>query len=83
MRLFCDACDPSQAKREYLSGEPASNFVFPSAVDAFKKQFAHLEGAASGAPGGAGASRELRRQAQSLPREQMVRMLALDACRWL
>jgi hypothetical protein len=52
-------------------------------VDAFKKQFAHLEGAASGAPGGAGASRELRRQAQSLPREQMVRMLALDACRWL
>jgi hypothetical protein len=59
-----------QAKREYMTGEAASQFVFPSAVDNFKRQFAHLEGAAAG---GVGATRELRRQAQSLPREQMVR----------
>ncbi len=68
-----------QAKREYVTGEAASHFMFPSAVDNFRRQFAHLEGAASVA-GGAGASRELRRQAQSLPREQMVRAAEPGAC---
>jgi hypothetical protein len=65
-----------QAKREYVTGEAASHFVFPSAIDHFKRQFAHLEAGGApgvGAGGGGGASRELRRQAQSLPREQMVR----------
>jgi mitogen-activated protein kinase 1/3 len=66
-----------QAKREASGGEAASNFVFPSAVDAFKRQFAHLEGASAagggaGAVEGAGPVRELRRQAQSMPREQMA-----------
>lgn len=51
-----------QAKREYYSGERPSGFQFPSAVDNFKRQFAHLEG---------GGARDLRRQANSLPREQM------------
>ena len=50
-----------QAKREYVAGEAASRFMFPSAVDNFKRQFAKLEGTAP----------ELRRQAQSLPREHM------------
>ncbi len=65
-----------QAQREYLAGEAPSRFIYPSAVDNFKRQFAYLEagGAAGSAAGGAGASRELRRQAQSLPREQMVRV---------
>ena len=59
------------AKREfYNTSEAPSGFVFPSAVDNFKRQFAHLEG--GGLPAGSpGAVRELRRQAQSLPREQM------------
>ena len=69
-----------QAKHEYLTGEKGSTFVFPSAVDAFKRQFAHLE---AGGPGAAaGGARELRRQAQSMPREQMVRACAARAsCR--
>ena len=74
------------AKRDFLGGvEHASGFVYPSAVDAFKRQFAHLEAAnAASAPGGmaSGASRELRRQAQSMPRENMVRCAGRgrDAC---
>lgn len=65
-----------QAKREYTQGEASGNFVFPSAVDVFKRQFAHLEEranavAAGGAEAGAtpGSARELRRQGVSLPRE--------------
>ena len=58
-----------QAKREYTAGETPANFVFPSAVDNFKRQFAYLEGGGQPMASGAG----LRRQAQSLPREQMVR----------
>ena len=54
-----------QAKREYESGETPSRFVFPSAVDNFKRQFAHLE---------AGGNRAVARQANSLPREQSVRL---------
>ena len=61
-----------QAKREYTAGEAPSNFMFPSAVDNFKRQFAYLEsGGQPMASGAAGSG--LRRQAQSLPREQMVR----------
>jgi len=65
-----------QAKREYTQGEASGTFVFPSAVDVFKRQFAHLEEranavAAGGAVAGAapGSARELRRQGVSLPRE--------------
>ena len=68
-----------QAKREYTTGEAASRFMFPSAVDNFKRQFAHLESGLAGASGG-GAARELRRQAQSLPREQMVRAHSAAGC---
>jgi serine/threonine protein kinase len=65
-----------QAKREYLSGEAPSQFTFPSAVDAFKRQFAHLEsekGATSSANHGdaPGSGRRLSRQSASLPREQV------------
>jgi hypothetical protein len=63
-----------QAKREYTAGEAPANFMFPSAVDNFRRQFAYLEsGGQPMAAGASGAGRELRRQAQSLPREQMVR----------
>ena len=63
-----------QAKREYTAGEAPSSFMFPSAVDNFRRQFAYLEsGGQPMAAGASGAGRELRRQAQSLPREQMVR----------
>ena len=63
-----------QAKREYTAGEAPANFMFPSAVDNFRRQFAYLEsGGQPMASGASGAGRELRRQAQSLPREQMVR----------
>jgi len=58
-----------QAKREYLQGEQASRFMFPSAVDHFRRQFARLEGDGGAAPGG---GRDLRRQAASLPREHSV-----------
>ena len=73
-----------QAKREYTAGETPANFVFPSAVDNFKRQFAYLEGGGQPMTSGAG----LRRQAQSLPREQMVRPCTRAApaaaadCRW-
>lgn len=58
-----------QQKREYYSGEAPSRFVFPSAVDNFKRQFAHLEG----------GGKDLRRHANSLPREQMDAYRPADA----
>mmetsp|Transcript_1155 Transcript_1155/g.2359 ORF Transcript_1155/g.2359 Transcript_1155/m.2359 type:complete len:520 (-) Transcript_1155:87-1646(-) len=54
-----------QMLADYLSGRTQQpNFVYPSAVDNFKRQFAHLEA------GGKGAHHSLG-QATSLPRERM------------
>ena len=61
-----------QAKREYLQGETSSRFMFPSAVDHFRRQFARLEGEGPGGGPGLGGGRDLRRQAASLPREHSV-----------
>jgi len=71
------------AKAAAAAGGQQSGFVFPSAVDAFKRHFAHLEAGGAvgtaGAAGGAGAPRELRRQAVSMPREAMATGLRADS----
>lgn len=51
--------------KEYLEGAEPTNFMYPSAVDKFKKQFAYLEERYGN--GGAAAPPE-RQQASSLPR---------------
>nr|XP_027116175.1 mitogen-activated protein kinase 15-like isoform X1 [Coffea arabica]XP_027121224.1 mitogen-activated protein kinase 15-like isoform X1 [Coffea arabica] len=51
--------------KEYLEGTEPTNFMYPSAVDKFKKQFAYLEERYGN--GGAAAPPE-RQQASSLPR---------------
>ncbi|XP_071940381.1 mitogen-activated protein kinase 15-like isoform X1 [Coffea arabica] len=51
--------------KEYLEGTEPTNFMYPSAVDKFKKQFAYLEECYGN--GGAAAPPE-RQQASSLPR---------------
>lgn len=48
-----------QKLKEYLDGTDRSNFLYPSAIDQFKKQFSHLE---------SGATAPLGRQHTSLPR---------------
>lgn len=48
-----------QMLKEYLNGADRSNFLYPSAVDQFKKQISHLE---------SGAAIPLERQHASLPR---------------
>eukprot|EP00250_Pteridium_aquilinum_P011171 c19883_g1_i2 orf=1119-2843(+) len=48
-----------QKLKEYLDGTDRSNFLYPSAVDQFKKQFSHLE---------SGGTTPLNRQHTSLPR---------------
>eukprot|EP00249_Psilotum_nudum_P013243 c24237_g1_i1 orf=419-2161(+) len=45
--------------KEYLNGSDRTNFMYPSAVEQFKRQFAHLEG---------GGMVPLERQHASLPR---------------
>lgn len=54
-----------QTLAEYLAGSKPMSYVYPSAVDNFKRQFAHLE---SGAPLPRGATRT----ASSLPRERVM-----------
>lgn len=58
-----------QMLAEYLTGGPRPNFVYPSAVDTFKRQFAHLEAGGQGHYSGLG-------QATSLPRERIAEFQA-------
>lgn len=63
-----------QVLQDYLSGGRLPTFLYPSAVDNFKRQFMHLEG--GGAPGTAqprpnGTSGRPIVAATSLPRERM------------
>ncbi|BAD68756.1 mitogen-activated protein kinase-like [Oryza sativa Japonica Group] len=58
-----------QMMQKYLRGGDQSNFLYPSGVDRFKRQFAHLE---EGVAQGDKTSPQLR-QHVSLPRERVVR----------
>jgi mitogen-activated protein kinase 1/3 len=57
-----------QMLKEYLNGTDRSNFMYPSAVDQFKKQFSHLEEHY----GKGGPVAPLERQHASLPRSSVV-----------
>ena len=39
---------------DYLAGGRQTNFMYPSAVDSFRRQFAHLEGGNTGRQAGLG-----------------------------
>eukprot|EP00243_Klebsormidium_subtile_P001494 TRINITY_DN1263_c0_g1_i2.p1 TRINITY_DN1263_c0_g1~~TRINITY_DN1263_c0_g1_i2.p1 ORF type:complete len:598 (-),score=94.08 TRINITY_DN1263_c0_g1_i2:133-1926(-) len=68
-----------QMLKEYLAGSDFSNFMYPSAVDQFKRQFAHLEenynkkesGSKEKGSSGKGNSSPLERQHASLPKERV------------
>ncbi|BDA42491.1 Mitogen-activated protein kinase 15 [Coccomyxa sp. Obi] len=54
---------------DYVSNKQQTSFVYPSAVDNFKRQFAHLEG--GGVPGRMPGHNGNLGQATSLPRERV------------
>ncbi|KAG6550835.1 hypothetical protein Mapa_007631 [Marchantia paleacea] len=56
-----------QMLKEYLNGTDHANFMYPSAVDQFKRQFAHLE-EHYGKNGNTPVPQALERQHASLPR---------------
>ncbi|KAH7439004.1 hypothetical protein KP509_04G041000 [Ceratopteris richardii] len=58
-----------QKLKEYLDGTDRLNFLYPSAVDQFKRQFAHLE---------SGGSTPLTRQHTSLPRPCLYHSAAVS-----
>ena len=63
-----------QAKREHESGEKASNYTYPSAVDNIRDRFAAAEEAQEDEQredGGGKKAKALRRASQSLPKEHV------------
>ncbi|KAL2483442.1 Mitogen-activated protein kinase 20 [Forsythia ovata] len=67
--IFCEILEyHPQLRKDYLNGIERTNFLYPSAVDQFKKQFAHLE--ENG--GKNGPVIPLERKHVSLPRSTIV-----------
>lgn len=50
---------------DYLAGGRQTNFMYPSAVDSFRRQFAHLEGGNAAHPG-LGQVRAARQQESAI-----------------
>ncbi|KAI5076423.1 hypothetical protein GOP47_0008488 [Adiantum capillus-veneris] len=60
-----------QMLMDYLDGGKTVNFMFPSAVDRFRRQFAYLEG--GNGKQGSSPSRVLDRAHASLPRQRVIK----------
>ncbi|OAY60636.1 mitogen-activated protein kinase 20 [Manihot esculenta] len=56
-----------QLLKDYINGTERTNFLYPSAVDQFRRQFAHLE-----ENGGSGPVIPLERKHASLPRSTVI-----------